>query len=70
VPRYVAKFTKTVLFDTGHQATITQRSFDLHARNRNEATQLATTRFCDLEGIKDWSSHADDLVIEEADFPS
>jgi hypothetical protein len=70
VPRYLAKFTKNVLSDTGHQATITQRSFDVDARNREEATQLAKKRFCDLERIKDWSSHADNLVIEEADFLS
>jgi hypothetical protein len=31
---------------------------------------LAKARFCDLEGIQNWSSHADDLVLEEADFPS
>jgi hypothetical protein len=61
---------KNVLSDTGHQATVTQRSFDVDARNREEATQLAKKRFCDLERIKDWSSHADNLVIEEADFLS
>ena len=53
-----------------HQSTITQRTFDLHAPNKEEARQLAERRFCDLEGIEDWSSHADSLVIEEADFPS
>jgi hypothetical protein len=58
------------IHDTGHQATITQRTFDLQARNRDEAKQLAKKRFCDLEGIEDWSSHADNLVIEEAEFPS
>jgi hypothetical protein len=70
MPRYIAKFTKKVLSDTGHQATIIQRAFDLQARNKTEAKQLAQRRFCDLEGIDDWSSHADNLVIEEADFPS
>ena len=70
MPRYLAKFTKNVLSDTGHQATITQRTFEVQARNKEEATQLAKRRFCDLEGIEDWSSHADNLVIEEADFPS
>jgi hypothetical protein len=34
VPRYVAKFTKKVLTDTGHQSSITQRAFDLDARDR------------------------------------
>jgi hypothetical protein len=49
---------------------VTQRSFDVDAPNRELARQLAERRFCALEGIKDWSSHADNLVIEEADFPS
>jgi hypothetical protein len=70
MPCYVAKFTKKVLSDTGHQATVVQRTFDLQAPNREVATQLAKRRFCSLEGIKDWSSHADDLLIEEADFAS
>jgi hypothetical protein len=70
VSRFVAKFMKRVLSDTGHPATIIQRAFDLDARDRDEASRLAKARFCDLEGIEDWSSHADDLVIEEADFPS
>jgi hypothetical protein len=70
VPWYVAKFTKNVLSDSGHQSTITQRIFDLQARNREEAKQMAERRFCDLEGIKDWASHADNLLIEDADFAS
>ena len=70
MPRYVAKFTKKVLTDSGHQSSIIQRAFDLDARDRDEASQLAKARFCDLEGIQNWSSHADDMVLEEADFPS
>jgi hypothetical protein len=70
VSRYVAKFTKKVLTDSGHQSSITQRAFDLDAPHRDEASRLAKARFCDLEGIQNWSSHADDLVLEEADFPS
>jgi hypothetical protein len=70
VPRYVAKFTKKVLTDSGHQSSITQRAFDLDACDRDEARRLAKARFCELEGIQNWSSHADDMVLEEADFPS
>ena len=70
MPRYVAKFTKNVLSDSGHESTIVQRTFDLEAPNREVARQLAEQRFSALEGIEDWSSHADNLVIEEADFPS
>jgi hypothetical protein len=70
MPRYLAKFTKNVLSDSGHQSTVLQRTFDLQAPNRELARQLAEQRFCALERIKDWSSHADNLVIEEADFPS
>jgi hypothetical protein len=50
VPRYVAKFTKKVLTDSGHQSSIIQRAFDLDARDRDEASRLAKARFCDLEG--------------------
>jgi hypothetical protein len=70
MPRYVAKFTKSVLSDSGHEATIVQRTFDLEAPNREVARQSAEQRFCALEGIENWSSHADNVVIEEADFPS
>jgi hypothetical protein len=63
-------FTKKVLTDSGHQTSITQRAFDLDARDRDAASRLAKARFCELEGIQDWLSHADDLVLEEADFPS
>jgi hypothetical protein len=70
VPRYIVKFTKNVLSDSGHQATIIERAFDLTARDREEAKQLAKRRFCDLEGVGDWSLHADEILVEEADFPS
>jgi hypothetical protein len=68
--RYVAKFTKNVLSDSGHESTIVQRTSDLEAPNREIARQLAEQRFCALEGIENWSSHADNVVIQEADFPS
>jgi hypothetical protein len=70
MPRYVAEFRKRVLSDTGHEVMIVERNFDLDARDRTEATELAKKRFCELQNIPHWTSHADEFSIEEADFPS
>ena len=51
--RSVISMFKDILSDTGHQTTITQRIFDLHARDREDASQLAKARFCDLEEVED-----------------
>ena len=50
MPRYVAKFTKKVLTDSGHQSSITQRAFDLDAPDRDEASRLAKGAFLRLGG--------------------
>lgn len=68
--RYVAKFLKNVLSDTGQQVQVIQRTLDIDAPNRAEATKAAEQRFCDLERVQRWSDHADALVLDEADFPS
>jgi hypothetical protein len=68
--RFVAKFRKRVISDTGHEATITQRSLDVDAPDRHGARELAIGDFCALERVTDWRMHADDLIVEEADFPS
>ena len=70
MPRYVAKFMKRVLNDSGHQTTIVQRALDLDAQDRNAALELAKKCFCELEGISSWDAHADEVIVEEADFPS
>jgi hypothetical protein len=68
--RYVARFLKSVLSDTGHEVQAIQRTFDVDAPNRAEATRLAKKRFCELECVQRWSDHADSLILDEADFPS
>jgi hypothetical protein len=68
--RYVAKFLKNVISDTGHQVQVLQRTLDVDAPDRVEATRLAKKRFCELERVQRWSDHADALVLNEADFPS
>jgi hypothetical protein len=49
---------------------IVERTFDIDARDRTEATELARKRFCELENISNWATHADEFSIKEADFPS
>jgi hypothetical protein len=70
MPRYVARFFKKTLSDNGHEYRSLQRSFDVNARTRAEAEELAKRRLCELEHIKSWADHSDECVVEEADFPS
>jgi hypothetical protein len=67
---YLAKFFKRVLSDDGHEYRSLQSSFEVNARDRAEAERISIRRLCEVEHISRWSQHADELVIEEADFPS
>lgn len=67
---FVAEFRKRVISSTGHETTIVQRTLEIDARDRQCAKQAALQQFCDLERVKDWKLHADDIVLAEADFPS
>ena len=35
-----------------------------------EATELAKQKFCETQGLSDWSDHADRMKVKEGDFPS
>jgi hypothetical protein len=68
MPRFIAEFRKRVLSDSGHEFVAVQRRFDVDAPNGNEARKLAEQRFCTLENVSTWKSHADELNIVEADL--
>lgn len=70
MPRYVAEFRKRVLSDNGQESMSVQRRFDVDARDRVEARRVAEERFCKLENVDTWRSHADELHVVEAEFPS
>ena len=70
MPRYTVRFVKDVLGDNGHEAEICQSSMEVDASNKVDAAELAKKNFCGLEGLSDWSLHADRIQILDADFPS
>jgi hypothetical protein len=68
--RYVVRFMKHVLGQNGHEAEICQRSMEIDAADKLNATDLAKVRFCENERVKEWSLHADRVQVTEAEFPS
>jgi hypothetical protein len=68
--RYVARFMKNVLGDNGHEAEICQRSIEIEASCVTDAAELAKTRFCESERVRDWLLHADRVQVTDAEFPS
>jgi hypothetical protein len=67
---YVVRFLKTVSGDNGAHAEICQRSLDIDAENQAAAVEQAKRRFSALEGVPDWSLHADRVQVLPGDFPS
>jgi hypothetical protein len=70
VSRYVVKFFKTVDDDTGYRSEVCQGSVETLACDKAEAAAFAKHRFCEAEGLCDWSQHADRIEVLEADLPS
>jgi hypothetical protein len=68
--RYVARFMKNVLGENGHEAEICQRVIEIEAPCTTDAAELAKTRFCESEQVKDWLLHADRIHVADAEFPS
>jgi hypothetical protein len=68
--RYIARFMNDVLGENGYDREICQRSLEIEASNQARATDLAKTKFCEIEKVKDWSFHADRVRITETEFPS
>ena len=67
---YIARFMKSVLGDNGHEAEICQRTIEIEALCVTDATELAKTKFCEKEQVKNWSLHADSVQVTAAEFPS
>ncbi|WWP78046.1 hypothetical protein V5279_35965 [Bradyrhizobium sp. 26S5] len=70
MPRYVVRFMKTVSGDNGHEAEICQRFVEVDAPDKSSAAELAKTKFCETEHLKNWSIHADRICVLDAEFPS
>jgi hypothetical protein len=70
MPRYMVRFVKDVLGENGRQAEICQSSMEIDANNKVDAAELAKKNFCGIEGLPDWSLHADRIQIVDAEFPS
>jgi hypothetical protein len=66
--RYIARFMKNVLGDNGHEAEICQSSIEVEARSSVHAAELAKTKFCETEKVRDWSLHADRVHVADAEF--
>ena len=60
------RFIKLVSDSSGHEKQICQRVVEVKAQSSDEAKILAKTKFCALEGVKDWWMHAESVeVVEE-----
>ena len=68
--RYVARFMKNVLGGNGHEAEICQRSIEIEAPCITDAAELAKTRFCQSEQVREWMLRADRVHVTDAEFPS
>ena len=43
---------------------------EVDTASTTEAIQLAKQKFCETQGLSDWSDHADRMQVKEGDFPS
>ena len=64
MPRFRVRFLKTVANDTGHESKICQREMEIEANDMEQAMARARERFCVLEGVSDWTLHAEAIEIE------
>jgi len=58
------KFLKRVCNSVGHEATICQRVFEIHAADQDEAVGHAKSRFTDVEATEQWWLRADQIETE------
>jgi len=64
--RYVVRFMKDVLGGNGRQIEICQRTVEIDALDEGQALELAKQRFCETEGLCEWSLHADRIETDLA----
>ncbi len=70
MPRFVVRFMKDVLGENGRETEVCQCALEVDASSEGQATELAKTKFCEMQALRDWSLHADRIQIRAADFPS
>jgi hypothetical protein len=68
--RFVVRFMKDVLGENGRETEVCQGSLEVDAANEGDAEELAKTKFCEVQALRDWSLHADRIQVKPADFPS
>jgi hypothetical protein len=68
--RYVVRFMKDVLGNNGHQVEICQNRFEVEARDKRTAVELAKQRFCVEEQLTNWTNHADRIQVGEVELSS
>lgn len=68
--RFVVRFMKHVLGANGRESEICQGTLEVDAANEAHAAELAKTRFCQAQALRDWSLHADRIQIRAADNKS
>ena len=64
MPRFVAIFYKTVCNAFGRERRIRQREIDVIAPTQGAALLAAKAQFCARENTSDWSTRADEVVVE------
>jgi len=68
--RYVVQFMKDVLGENGRELEVCQGTLEVDAPDEIKATELAKQKFCESQGLCEWSLHADRIQVEPADYPS
>ena len=68
--RYVVKFMKKVIGGDHHEVEVCQRWFEIEAKDKSTAAEIAKTKFCETDHLTVWSVHADRIQVANADFPS
>jgi len=64
--RFVVHFMKDVLGENGREQEIRQCTVEVDAASKTEATQLAKQKFCETQGLSDWSDHVDRMQVKKA----
>ncbi|MGY4309752.1 hypothetical protein ACVIJ6_006995 [Bradyrhizobium sp. USDA 4369] len=67
---YLVHFMKDVLGENGRQSEICQCTLEVEAETEGQAAEIAKTKFCEQQSLRDWSLHADRIQVKAADFPS
>ena len=68
--RYVVKFMKNVVGGDRHEVEVCQGLFEIEARDKSTAIEMAKRKFCEIGHLAAWSIHADRIQAAKSDFPS